>query len=311
MNKHGQCAMEIDNFDDIFGTPWVSLWPEAVRPAIFKALGEARQGQTGHFEAFCPTAKGNPRWWDVKVNVIKGVDGQIEGLLSVSRDVTGIYQANAELRISEERFRSLVAATSAIVWTATPSGKFVPEQDSWCSFTGQSAREANEWGWLNAVHPEDRKNVEVAWKQAVEVKKLYEAEYRLRRADGQYRCTSVRAIPIVECNKTIREWVGVHTDITDRKRAEDEERRATAEAAAAAEANAKYRTFFEQGSNFAGIMSLDGTVVEVNHLCLKACGFPPEEIIGKKFWDCAWWSQSPESIGIIRVGSMEAVSGRL
>ena len=59
----------------------------------------------------------------------------------------------------------------------------------------------------------------------------------------------------------------------------------------AAEANAKFRAFFEQGTNFAGVLALDGTVVEANRLCLDACGFTRDEVIGKPFWECGWWNQ--------------------
>ena len=311
MNRHGQCAMEIDDFDCIRGALWHSFWPEATHVLISEALNAARSGSTGHFEAFCPTAKGHPRWWDVKVNLVKRSDGRGQALLAVSRDITSIHQANAELRRSAERFRSLAAATSAIVWTASASGEFETVEPSWNSFTGQTPQEARRWGWLQTIHPEDRERVKATWTQAVKRPVLYETEYRLRRADGQYRCMRVRAVPIVESGETIREWAGVHTDITHRKHAEDEERRATVVAVAAAEANAKYRTFFEQGPYFAGIMNLDGTVVEVNHLCLSACGFPSDEIIGNKFWECAWWNQSQTTVELIRAGCMQAASGVL
>lgn len=88
--------------------------------------------------------------------------------------------------------------------------------------------------------------------------------------------------------------------------------RRTAEAAArAAEANAKFRAFFEQGTNFAGVLSLDGTVVEANRLCLEACGFTREEVIGRPFWECGWWSRSPELKTMIRSACMHAAAGQI
>jgi len=89
------------------------------------------------------------------------------------------------------------------------------------------------------------------------------------------------------------------TSITDR-----------AAALAAAEANAKFRTFFEQGSYFAGVMALDGTIVEANRLCLDSCGFTRDEVIGKKFWECGWWNRSPALIEMIQTGCREAAAGR-
>jgi PAS domain S-box-containing protein len=88
-------------------------------------------------------------------------------------------------------------------------------------------------------------------------------------------------------------------------------RRAAAEASQAAEANAKFRAFFEQGTNFAGLLSLDGTVVEANRLCLDSCGFSREEVIGKPFWECGWWNRSPALVEMIRTASLRAAGGQL
>jgi PAS domain-containing protein len=61
--------------------------------------------------------------------------------------------------------------------------------------------------------------------------------------------------------------------VDDQVRSRDAVRQAAADAIAAAEANAKFRTFFEQGTYFAGVMSVDGTVVEANRVSLEGCGY--------------------------------------
>lgn len=93
MNRNGQCLMDVDDLSEIYGLPWVSLWPgEAARQQIESALEQARQGQLGQFVAFCPTAKGVPKSWDVRVTPIHGADGQLQGFLSVSRDITAMQE---------------------------------------------------------------------------------------------------------------------------------------------------------------------------------------------------------------------------
>ncbi|HEX7987712.1 MAG TPA: PAS domain S-box protein, partial [Duganella sp.] len=100
MNVNGQCVMEIDDFGAVCGAMWPALWPEAGREQVHRALAAARAGGIGHFEAFCPTAKGTPKWWDVVVSPLLGGDGTLQGLLSISRDIT-------QRRAADERERKL------------------------------------------------------------------------------------------------------------------------------------------------------------------------------------------------------------
>ncbi|HKT70994.1 MAG TPA: PAS domain S-box protein, partial [Terriglobales bacterium] len=81
------------------------------------------------------------------------------------------------------------------------------------------------WGWLNAIHPDDREPTEAIWSKAIKTHGLYETEYRIRRADGQYRHFAIRGVPVLEDDGSIREWVGTCTDIHERKQIEDELRK--------------------------------------------------------------------------------------
>jgi PAS domain S-box-containing protein len=124
------------------------------------------------------------------------------------------------VRESEERFRSLMTATTDIIWTTGPEGVFTLPQGDWQEFTGQGWTEARGWGWLEAVHPEDRERVAGHWRQALAARVAFAEELRLRRADGEYRHMTVRAVPVLEADGRVREWVGAHTDVTERKESE-------------------------------------------------------------------------------------------
>ncbi|HIK08539.1 MAG TPA: PAS domain S-box protein [Trichormus sp. M33_DOE_039] len=150
----------------------------------------------------------------------RDVQGNILGLIAISRNISDRKQAEIALQHSEERFRSLIEATAQIIWNTNAEGKFVTAQPQWSAFTGQSFEEIQEWGWLKAIHHEDRANTAKCWSSAVTNHTLYEIEHRLRRDDGEYCYMSVRAVPISNPDGSIREWIGVHTDINDRKKAE-------------------------------------------------------------------------------------------
>ncbi|MBD1922960.1 PAS domain S-box protein [Microcoleus sp. FACHB-831] len=125
------------------------------------------------------------------------------------------------LRQSEERYRSLVVATAQNVWTTDPSGLVVSDLPLWRAITGQTEVEIQGWGWLEALHPGDREQTAQLWMQAIETKSLYETEYRVRLHDGNYGYFFCRGVPVLEADGSIREWVGIHHDITSRKLAEE------------------------------------------------------------------------------------------
>ena len=135
-------------------------------------------------------------------------------------DLSDRKKAEKEVRFNELRYRSLVEATSQIVWNTPASGEFVVEQPNWSAFTGQSFEELRGWGWLNAIHPDDREETARVWSAAVQTRLPYEVEHRVRTPDNSYRNMSVRAVPILDDDKSIRQWIGVHKDITERKQAE-------------------------------------------------------------------------------------------
>ncbi|HEX6436063.1 MAG TPA: ATP-binding protein [Candidatus Binatia bacterium] len=129
-------------------------------------------------------------------------------------------RAQDAMRRSEERFRALVEASSQIVWTADGAGNIIEDSPSWRAFTGQTFEQRRGSGWLNAYHPNDQKRVHMQWEDATARKTPLEGHYRLRRHDGQWRWTSVRAVPLLSADGSARGWVGMNTDITERKQAE-------------------------------------------------------------------------------------------
>jgi two-component system CheB/CheR fusion protein len=131
-------------------------------------------------------------------------------------------QAEERLREGEERYRSLTQAITSVVWTTDPEGRFVTPQPSWSEFTGQRFEESRDFGWVDALHPDDRERLRKLWDAARASKTLYESEGRLwHAASGSYRHFEARGVPILATDGSVKEWVGKCLDVEDRKRAEE------------------------------------------------------------------------------------------
>ena len=164
------------------------------------------------------------------------------------------------LRGSEARFRAAVSAVSSLIWTANAAGEMEGEQPGWSGFTGQTRGELQGHGWAQAVHPEDAQPTLDAWNKAVWEKRMFELEHRVRRLDGEWRVCSVRAVPVNETGEVL-EWVGVHTDITERKQADGRLRRLI-------------------DSNVQGVIfwNKQGEITEANDAFLRIVGYTRDDL---------------------------------
>ncbi|MDB5752430.1 MAG: putative histidine kinase, hybrid [Ramlibacter sp.] len=128
-------------------------------------------------------------------------------------------QARHQLRAGSVRLRTLAAHTSTVVWHTAPDGSVRHGNPSWEAFTGQTEAQYFGWGWVDAIHPDDRADMLAAWRAAVQSRAVVEMSYRLRRADGAYRQVLAQGAPVFE-GKLLREWVGVSVDVTASRQAE-------------------------------------------------------------------------------------------
>ena len=169
---------------------------------------------------------------------VHDASGQVFGvglimLNMVSPSAEAAEAAAAEIRRSEERYRSLVLGGAQVVWVAAPDGAMTEDSPEWRWITGQSVEDFTGFGWLNSIHPEDRERVERDWRECVRTGKVFDDRYRIRTKGGSYRHYDVRAVPIEREGK-IAEWVGASTDVTSQREAEEMRGRLTEQLSAAA-----------------------------------------------------------------------------
>ncbi len=214
--------------DEVVGQPFALLVPEGQREEHAhhqELLQTSGRGITA--ETWRRRADGSLINVSARVSPVWDAAGALIGYCSISRDLSGQRRAAATLRSSEARYRSLIDATAQIVWTNAPEGEMDRANAAWGSFTGQSEQEYQGYGWARAVHPEDAQPTVDAWREAVAARRPFLFEHRLRRHDGVYRTFAIRAVPVLEEDSTVREWVGIHTDVTEQKQEEESARERT------------------------------------------------------------------------------------
>jgi PAS domain S-box-containing protein len=164
--------------------------------------------------------------------------GKVFGAGLIMLNVAGLSTeaaeaAAAEIKRSEERYRSLVQGGAQVVWVAAPDGAMKEDSPEWRWITGQSEQEYTGFGWLESIHPEDRERVERDWRECVRTGKIFDDRYRIRTKAGSYRHYDVRAVPIERDGKIV-EWVGASSDVTSQREAEEMRGRLTEQLSAAA-----------------------------------------------------------------------------
>jgi PAS domain S-box-containing protein len=200
--------------DSLIGRVVWEVFPEVVGTKFHtESLRAAREGQPVEFDEYYA-----PLDQTFYVRVFPAPDG----FVSITRDVSERRRAERALEQSEARFRSLVEATSQIVWTTDSEGRVISPIPEWTALTGQPPAEAQGYGMLDAVHPDDRDEVKRLWREAIANKRPFTATFRLRVAEGSHRWFAARGVPVLNADGSVREWVGTSSDIHERKSAEAE-----------------------------------------------------------------------------------------
>lgn len=159
---------------------------------------------------------GKLRWLSNRSEVLLDKSGKPTRAFGVLIDVTPQREMALAKEAADSRFRALVIATNAFVWTADADGKILDIRN-WRELRGENPAEILGSRWIDLVHPDDRELTLRTWSDALSSKRDYMVEHRIRQPNGEYRWMLSRAAPIMLESGTVREWVGFSTDIQDRK----------------------------------------------------------------------------------------------
>ena len=123
---------------------------------------------------------------------------------------------------SEERFRRLADTAPVLIWMSDGSAGGVYFNRRWLEFTGRAAGDEAGDGWQAGVHGDDVQGLRSAYLAAFRERQSFTTEFRLRRADGEYRWLLTSGAPRFLSDGAFAGYVGSCVDITGRKAAEAE-----------------------------------------------------------------------------------------
>ena len=141
--------------------------------------------------------------------------------------------AEAAIRESEDRYRTLIDAVDQLIWINDPTGAMRYANRRWQERLGVTLEQSEGLLWLRLVHPEDRSRVTSANSRAIESGEPYHVEFRIRTVSGEYRWMLARVAPLKDENGAVRSWFGGASDIHDLKLAEERLRKAKEQAESA------------------------------------------------------------------------------
>jgi len=137
----------------------------------------------------------------------------INGMLGALR------AARHNLEESERKFRRLADSAPVLIWQTGPARELVYVNQRWLEFTGRTLEDQVKAGCLADCHPDDRERALAACEEAKSKRGMFALEWRLRRADGEYRWMESRGVPLVDEQGTLAGYIGTSVDITERRAA--------------------------------------------------------------------------------------------
>jgi PAS domain S-box-containing protein len=151
---------------------------------------------------------------------------QLEGLQQILLGIDDVTErkdrAEATLHESEERFRNMADTAPVMIWVAGPDKACTFFNKTWLTFTGRTLEQELGAGWAKGVHPQDLDHCIDTYSSAFYARRGFQMEYRLRRADGEYRWLLDNGVPRFETGDTFAGYIGSCIDITDLKRTQEE-----------------------------------------------------------------------------------------
>ena len=232
------------------------------------ASAQAHRVDESPFYIATDVGQGTRRYLDLTYQPIKDTSGSVAGIFVSGADVTERLLAQEAMREREVQFQTFSEVMPNHVWTSPPDGMLDWFNERVNQYSGLTNDQLAGSGWAEIVHPDDREEAAHTWEAALQTGQLYETEFRIRRADGEYRWHLVRALPIRTDTGVISRWIGTNTDIHDQKLAE-------------AETVEDRNRLWKLSQDLMLVCDYDGVITAVNPTAERLLGWREQEMVGQ------------------------------
>lgn len=174
-------------------------------------------------------------------------------------------RAEEVIRDNEKHFKDLIESLPQLFWTCRVDGHCDYLSKQWVEFTGIQEEDQLGYGWLKQLHPDDKERTVTEWTVKVKAGESFDIEFRIRRADGNYRWFKLRAVPMRDTNNNIIRWFGSNTDFDDLKRS--------------LEAQARLVSIIESSTDMISYADINSNILYINRAGKKILGLNADDDI--------------------------------
>ncbi len=219
--------------------------------------------------------KGGAVWVRGDVAPVRRESGELDHFVAHIADITELKRAQAQreetqaaLAASEAMFRAVAAQAPIGVFVADGMGRCLFANDSLCELCALTQEQIRDDGWAGIIHPDDRDDLIRTWQDAYANVEPTRHEHRLQRADGSISWVSLAISPLEGDDPNSRLWVGVLSDLTERR-----------------EGDERYRMLFEGARDAVYTAELDGKLTSANSAAEQLTGYTRAELLGMNLFD--------------------------
>ena len=279
--------------EEMIGKSILTIIPPELREEETMILSRLRSGQRiDHFETVRVTKSGKKINVSLTISPVRDSAGNVVGASKIARDITEEKRTAAAVRESEQRFQIMADNAPVIIWMAAVNGDRTYFSRPWLEFTGRTLEQESNDGWADAVHAEDRERCLQTYRWCLQNRQPFSIEYRLQRADGEYRWVLDRGVPLYSTGGEFNGYIGSCLDITEQRRVQDllrqahddlevrvrertaELERRTAQVSAQAE-------LLDLANDAILVRSLDDRITYWNSGSARLYGWTKEEVLGR------------------------------